>query len=167
MSLNVFQAQFLAIRSINPNQKIQERSRKRRHLCRLAGSDRLDGKLKALEPQLALGNIGDFGLVYRPADGVHEANIIAAPPRGQWLREQDLNLRPSAGTAACSRTASLSCTSLRRATMARFGDLQIPDDNALEAWGTDRDYTIRIDDAWRIVFRWTPEGPKDVEIVRG
>jgi toxin HigB-1 len=51
--------------------------------------------------------------------------------------------------------------------MARFGDLQIPDDNALEAWGTDRDYTIRIDDAWRIVFRWTPEGPKDVEIVRG
>lgn len=25
--------------------------------------------------------------------------------------------------------------------------------------------SIRINDQWRLVFRWTPEGPEDVEIV--
>jgi len=28
-----------------------------------------------------------------------------------------------------------------------------------------RQYSIRVNDQWRICFRWTPAGPEDVEIV--
>ncbi|MCZ2103625.1 MAG: type II toxin-antitoxin system RelE/ParE family toxin [Comamonadaceae bacterium] len=46
-------------------------------------------------------------------------------------------------------------------------DLRIPPGNRLEALSGDRkgQYSIRINDQWRICFAWTPEGPEDVEIV--
>lgn len=46
-------------------------------------------------------------------------------------------------------------------------DLRIPPGNRLEALQGDRlgQYSIRINDQWRICFVWTPEGPADVEIV--
>ena len=46
-------------------------------------------------------------------------------------------------------------------------DLNSPPGNRLEALAGDREgqHSIRINDQWRVCFRWTPEGPEDVEIV--
>jgi proteic killer suppression protein len=46
-------------------------------------------------------------------------------------------------------------------------DLRAPPGNRLEALKGDRrgQHAIRINDQWRICFRWTKEGPADVEIV--
>jgi proteic killer suppression protein len=46
-------------------------------------------------------------------------------------------------------------------------DLEAPPGNSLEALRGNRagQYSIRINDQFRICFVWTPEGPKDVEIV--
>jgi toxin HigB-1 len=46
-------------------------------------------------------------------------------------------------------------------------DLASPPGNRLEALSGDRSgwYSIRINDQWRVCFRWTPTGPEDVEIV--
>lgn len=46
-------------------------------------------------------------------------------------------------------------------------DLRIPPQNRLEALKRDRrgQYSIRVNDQWRICFRWTDTGTTDVEIV--
>jgi toxin HigB-1 len=46
-------------------------------------------------------------------------------------------------------------------------DLASPPGNRLEALSGDRagQHSIRINDQWRMCFRWTPTGPEDVEIV--
>jgi proteic killer suppression protein len=46
-------------------------------------------------------------------------------------------------------------------------DLAAPPKNHLEALrgGRKGQHSIRINDQWRIVFRWTSTGPEDVEIV--
>ena len=46
-------------------------------------------------------------------------------------------------------------------------DLRRPPGNRLEALQGNRDgqHSIRINDQWRICFRWTPAGAEDVEIV--
>ena len=46
-------------------------------------------------------------------------------------------------------------------------DLRIPPGNRLEALKGDRkgQHSIRINDQWRICFRWTNAGPDAVEIV--
>jgi proteic killer suppression protein len=46
-------------------------------------------------------------------------------------------------------------------------DLFSPPANRLEALSGDRkgQYSIRINDQWRVCFVWTPEGPTNVEIV--
>jgi proteic killer suppression protein len=48
-----------------------------------------------------------------------------------------------------------------------LGALRIPPANRLEALKSNRkgQYSIRINDQWRICFRWTTAGPEDVEIV--
>ena len=50
---------------------------------------------------------------------------------------------------------------------ARLEDMRIPPGNRLEALRGDRkgQYSIRINDQFRICFVWTKDGPKDVEIV--
>jgi proteic killer suppression protein len=50
---------------------------------------------------------------------------------------------------------------------AGVSDLMVPPGNRLEALKGDlRGYhSIRINDQWRIIFRWTDAGPEDVEIV--
>lgn len=47
-----------------------------------------------------------------------------------------------------------------------LGDLRVPPANRLEALSGDRrgQYSIRINDQWRICFVWTKEGPENVEI---
>ena len=49
----------------------------------------------------------------------------------------------------------------------RLDDLRIPPGNRLEALKGVRsgEYSIRINDQWRLCFRWTDAGPRDVEIV--
>lgn len=48
-----------------------------------------------------------------------------------------------------------------------LGDLRVPPGNRLEALRGDRagQHSIRINDQYRICFRWTTSGPEDVEIV--
>ncbi len=49
---------------------------------------------------------------------------------------------------------------------AVLGDLAAPPGNRLEALQGDLagKHSIRINDQWRIVFRWSDTGPEDVEI---
>ncbi|MFH1945073.1 MAG: type II toxin-antitoxin system RelE/ParE family toxin [Acidobacteriota bacterium] len=49
----------------------------------------------------------------------------------------------------------------------RLNDLRIPPGNRLELLKGDRSgqYSIRINDQWRICFRWVEAGAEDVEIV--
>ena len=49
----------------------------------------------------------------------------------------------------------------------RLEDLRIPPGNRLERLKGDRagQMSIRINDKWRVCFRWTSAGPEDVEIV--
>jgi len=49
----------------------------------------------------------------------------------------------------------------------RLDDLRVPQGNRLEALKGDRagQHSIRINDQYRLCFRWTPAGPADVEIV--
>ena len=49
----------------------------------------------------------------------------------------------------------------------RLDDLRVPPGNRLEALKGDRagQHSIRINDQYRVCFRWTPAGPEDVEIV--
>ena len=49
----------------------------------------------------------------------------------------------------------------------RLGDLMVPPGNHLEALKGDRSgqYSIRINDQWRVCFRWSDVGAENVEIV--
>lgn len=49
----------------------------------------------------------------------------------------------------------------------RLDDLRVPPGNRLEALKGDRSgqHSIRINDQYRVCFRWTVAGPEDVEIV--
>lgn len=49
---------------------------------------------------------------------------------------------------------------------ADLRDLRVPPGNRLEALAGERrgQHSIRINDQWRLCFRWTSQGPEDVEI---
>jgi proteic killer suppression protein len=49
----------------------------------------------------------------------------------------------------------------------RVGDLAVPPGNKLEKLKGDRagQYSIRVNDQYRICFKWAGAGPKDVELV--
>jgi proteic killer suppression protein len=69
------------------------------------------------------------------------------------------------------RFVSIERTALRKLRQlgiaAVLEDLRIPPGNRLEALTGDRSgtYSIRINDQYRVCFRWTTAGPVDVEIV--
>ena len=50
---------------------------------------------------------------------------------------------------------------------AQLSDLRVPPGNCLEALKRDRlgQHSIRINDQWRLCFRWTDAGAEEVEIV--
>ena len=50
---------------------------------------------------------------------------------------------------------------------AALSDLRVPPGNRLEALAGDRSgqFSIRINEQWRICFCWTSVGPTEVEIV--
>lgn len=49
----------------------------------------------------------------------------------------------------------------------RLDDLRVPPGNRLERLAGDRSgqHSIRINDQWRICFRWTDQGPTDGTII--
>jgi proteic killer suppression protein len=51
-------------------------------------------------------------------------------------------------------------------SVERLDELRVPPGNRLEALGADRkgQYSVRINDQFRICFRWSDEGPMSVEI---
>ena len=74
--------------------------------------------------------------------------------------------RPQGGLSfALSKTARRKLVQLNNA--GALADMSSPPGNRLEALkGTLAGrYSIRINNRWRIVFRWTGAGPEDVEIV--
>jgi proteic killer suppression protein len=69
------------------------------------------------------------------------------------------------------RFISLESAAMRKLAMlnraGRLDDLLVPPGNRLEALKGDRrgQYSIRVNEKYRICFVWTPNGPEDVEIV--
>ena len=67
-----------------------------------------------------------------------------------------------------SRIHSVALRKLRQLGYAQtLDELRIPPGNRLEALKGDRrgQFSIRINDQWRICFRWSTAGPEEVEIV--
>lgn len=64
-----------------------------------------------------------------------------------------------------AKVAARKLTQLEAAATLDF--LRSPPGNRLEPLKGDRagEYSIRINDQWRVCFRWTAQGPEDVEIV--
>jgi len=67
--------------------------------------------------------------------------------------------------------ADIQATALRKLRLVnaaqRIEDLRVPPGNRLETLRGDRagQWSIRINDQWRICFRWQDAGAEDVEIV--
>ena len=67
-----------------------------------------------------------------------------------------------------SRIHSVALRKLRQLGYAQtLDELRIPPGDRLEALKGDRrgQFSIRINDQWRICFRWSAAGPEEVEIV--
>jgi proteic killer suppression protein len=77
-----------------------------------------------------------------------------------WLRQRSRKLDGAAQRAAWRKLAMLDAAE----TLA---DLRIPPGNRLERLSGDcaGQYSIRINQQWRICFTWSDAGPEDVEIV--
>jgi len=75
------------------------------------------------------------------------------------------------GRPARSLPADIQRTARRKLRMLAAAldvqDLRVPPGNHLEALKNDRkgQFSIRINDQWRICFAWKPDGAHDVEIV--
>ena len=54
----------------------------------------------------------------------------------------------------------------RVVTAGALSDLRLPPSHRLEALSGDRrgQHSIRINDQWRVCFRWTGEGATDIEV---
>jgi proteic killer suppression protein len=66
------------------------------------------------------------------------------------------------------RVETVARRKLRQLEIAgRIDDLRVPPGNRLEVLKGQRagQHSIRVNDQYRICFRWTPAGPEDVEIV--
>ena len=77
-----------------------------------------------------------------------------------WQRQRSKRLDQTTQRAALRKLLILDAAD-------QIGDLRIPPGNRLEKLKGDRanTYSTRINEQWRICFRWTAAGPEDVEIV--
>ncbi len=77
-----------------------------------------------------------------------------------WRRERSRRLDATVQRAALRKLLILDAAET-------LGDLRIPPGNRLERLAGDRtgQYSIRVNDQWRICFRWSAAGADDVEIV--
>jgi proteic killer suppression protein len=75
------------------------------------------------------------------------------------------------GTGKCKRFSGISNVATRKLTQLDAANtlefLRSPPGNRLEALrgGRAGQYNIRVNDQFRLCFRWTAAGPEDVEIV--
>ncbi len=79
----------------------------------------------------------------------------AAPARGFWVKRFEA-------------IESVARRKLRQLEIAgRLDDLRVPPGNRLKALKGSRagEYSIRVNDRFRVCFRWTEGGAEDVEIV--
>jgi len=73
-------------------------------------------------------------------------------------------------TGRSKRWANIARVAARKLDMldaaVTLQDLRSPPGNQLEALSGDRggQHSIRVNDRWRVCFRWTDAGPEDVEI---
>ena len=76
-----------------------------------------------------------------------------------FLREKSRKLRPDVQRIARRKLAMLDAAQSLR-------DLRVPPGNRLEKLSGDREghHSIRINDQWRICFRWGEDNAYDVEI---
>jgi proteic killer suppression protein len=76
-----------------------------------------------------------------------------------WQRLQVRKLGPDVQRAALRKLAMLDAAETLQ-------DLRVPPGNRLERLKGNRtsQHSIRINDQWRICFRWTTAGPEDIEI---
>ena len=77
-----------------------------------------------------------------------------------WRRQSVRALDAPTQRAALRKLAMLDAADV-------IGDLRIPPGNRLEKLQGDRagQYSVRVNQQWRICFVWTTAGPTDVEIV--
>ena len=77
-----------------------------------------------------------------------------------WQRRRDHGLPPQIERVALRKLTQMDSS-------RELGDLRVPPGNRLEALKGDRagQHSIRINDQWRICFRWQGEDAHDVEIV--
>jgi len=86
---------------------------------------------------------------------------FACPETEKWFNDESSRRLP----AQIQRSARRKLLLLHQAR--RLQDLRVPYGNHLEALKDDRagQYSIRINDQWRLCFRWQGEDAFDVEIV--
>ena len=77
-----------------------------------------------------------------------------------WHRERSRRLDPTTQRAALRKLLILDAAET-------LEDMKIPPGNRLEKLRGDRSgqHSIRVNQQWRICFRWTKAGPDDVQIV--
>ena len=77
-----------------------------------------------------------------------------------WRRERSRRLDATVQRAALRKLLILDAAET-------LGDLRIPPGNRLERLAGERagQYSIRVNDQWRICFHWSAAGADDVEIV--
>ena len=77
-----------------------------------------------------------------------------------WLRERSRKLDQPTQRAALRKLLIMDAAET-------LDDLRVPPGNRLEKLRGDRagQHSIRINQQWRICFRWSAAGPEDVEIV--
>jgi proteic killer suppression protein len=77
-----------------------------------------------------------------------------------WCRECSRRLDSTTQRAALRKLLILDAAET-------LNDLKIPPGNRLEKLRGDRagQHSIRVNEQWRICFRWTPAGPEGVQIV--
>ena len=86
--------------------------------------------------------------------------------RGKWAEQLLVERQaPKGFPADIAKIARRKLVQLNNAGALR--DLAVPPGNRLEALKGDLSgrHSIRINDQWRIVFRWSASGPEDVEIM--
>lgn len=84
---------------------------------------------------------------------------------------KDANTESLFKGARIKRFVNIESVAMRKLAMLNragsLDDLRVPPGNKLEALKGNLSglHSIRVNDQFRVCFRWTPEGPTDVEIV--